>query len=103
MTNPEPNCISEHRDDYGYTWIYHHSDDEPSDTLDAAIAVAPHVAGVEAAKDGKTYVVASLNAPSVAIYVLPFGHPMILNRALSIMYQLMPDGRSIRSPKPQRH
>jgi hypothetical protein len=103
MTGSATKCISEYRDDYGYVWSYEHSDDEPHDTLVASIMIASEVASLEAAKDGKTYVVASTNAPPVAVYALPFGHPMVSKAALSVMYQLTPDGRCIRLPKPKKH
>ena len=103
LTSSAANCISEQRDDYGYVWSYAHTPDEPHDTLVAATMIAGDVAAVEAAKDGKTYVVALMNAPSVAVYALPLGHPMIVNRALSIIYQLTPDGRCIRSPEPGKN
>lgn len=95
--------ISESRDEYGYIWTYRHSDDEPHDTLVAAIMIAAEVAATEARNEDQTYVVASAHVPSPVIYALPFGHPLIAGRALSIMYQLTADGRCIRSPKPQEH
>jgi hypothetical protein len=103
MTGSAENCIRERRDDYGYIWSYEHSDDEPHDTLVSAIMIAGDVAAEEAAKDGKTYVVASTNAPPVTVYVLPFGHPMISKEALSVMFQLTPEGRCIRMAKPKKH
>ena len=103
MSDSAANCISEYRDLYGYVWMYEHTPDEPHDTLVAAIMIAGDVAAMEAAKDNKTYVVASMDASSVAVYVLPFGHPMILKKAMSVMYQLTPDGRCIRTTKPKRH
>ena len=81
MSDSAANCISEYRDLYGYVWMYEHTPDEPHDTLVAAIMIACEVAGMEADKDGKTYVVASMEAPAAAIYVLPFGHPMISQKA----------------------
>jgi hypothetical protein len=103
MTGSATECISEYRDLYGYVWKYEHTPDEPHDTLVAAIMIAADVAAMEAAKDAKTYVVAAADPPSVAVYVLPFGHPMISNKALSVMYQLRPDGQCIRTPKPKKH
>jgi predicted Zn-dependent protease len=103
MTSSDANCISEHRDDYGYVWSYEHTPDEPHDTFVSAIMIAGDVAAEEAAKDRKTYVVALMNGPSVAVFALPFGHPMIVNRALSVVYQFTPDGRCIRSPKPWKN
>jgi hypothetical protein len=95
--------IASYHDDYGFVFIYEHSDDEPHETLLAATAIAMNVAADQAVKDGKTYIVASTTAPSYTVFVLPFGHPLIVQRALSIMNQLMPDGRRIRSPKPKKH
>ena len=103
MTGSASACISAYRDDYGFVWIYEHPHDEPHDTLVAAITIAGEVAAVEDARDGKTYAVASTNAPSVAVYALPFGHPMISKKALSVMYQLTPDGQHLRMPKPKKH
>jgi hypothetical protein len=103
MTSPESNCISEHRDDYGYVWMYEHTPDEPEDTMIAAIMIACEVAGMEADKGGKTYIVAATQPPSVAVYVLPFGHPMISEKAMSIMFQRAAGGQCIRMPKPKKH
>jgi hypothetical protein len=60
------------------------------------------LASDEAKKDGKTYVVALGTTPTV-LYLLPFGHPMITEKVLTVMYQLTPDGRSIRTAKPKKH
>ena len=65
--------------------------------------IACEVAGMEADKGGKTYVVASTEAPEAAIYVLPFGHPMISQKALGIMFQRASGGKCIRMPKPKKH
>lgn len=91
--------ISYH-DEYGFVAIYEHSDDEPRDTLLAATVMFMNVAAAQAVKEGKTYVVASTEAPSYTVFVLPLGHPLITERALSIMNQLMPDGRRVRIRKP---
>jgi hypothetical protein len=96
-------CIVSYNDEHGFVAIYEHSDDEPHETLFAATAMFMSVAAEEAVKGGKTYVVASTTDPSYTIFVLPFGHPLIEKRALSIMNQLMPDGRRVRSPKPKKH
>lgn len=101
MTSSE--TVLAYYDEYGYVWRYEHSDDEPDDTLEAAIMIAGDVASTEAAKDGKVYVIAAASAPSVAIYALPFGHPMISKNVLSIMFQLTPDGQCIRMQKPGKH
>ena len=103
MADSATNCISEYRDLHGYVWMYEHTPDEPHDTLVAAIMIACEVAGMEADKGGKTYVVASMEAPEAAIYVLPFGHPMISQKALSIMFQRASGGKCIRMAKPKNH
>jgi hypothetical protein len=96
-------CIVSYHDDYGFVFIYEHTDDEPHETLLAATAIAMNVAAEQAVKEGKTCVVASTTVPSYTVFGLPFGHPLIAKRALSIMNQLMPDGQRIRMPKPQKH
>ena len=101
MTDSE--TILAYYDEYGYVWRYEHSDDEPDETLEAAIMIACDVVGTEAVKDGKTYVVAIASAPSTAVYALPFGHPIISKNVLSIMFQLTPDGRCFRMQKPGKH
>jgi hypothetical protein len=101
MTSSEP--ILAYYDEYGYVWRYEHSDDEPAETLEAAIMIACDVVSTEAAKDGKTYVVALASAPSAAIYALPFGHPIISENALSILFQLTPDGRCFRVQTHGKH
>jgi hypothetical protein len=103
MTGSVTKSISEYRDLCGYVRRYEHTPDEPHDTLVAAIMIAGEVAGEEADKDGNTYVVAATNPPAVAVYVLPFGHPMISEKGLSIMYQRAAGGKCIRMPKPQKH
>jgi hypothetical protein len=96
-------CPLSYHDEYGFVAIYEHSDDEPHDTLLAATAMFMNVAAAQAVEEGKTYVVASTPVPSYTVFVLPFGHPLIEKRALSIMNQLMPDGRRVRSLKPKKH
>lgn len=100
-TTSEP--IVSYHDDYGFVFIYEHSDDEPYETLLAATAIAMNVAAEEAVKGRKTYVVASTTVPLYTVFVLPFGHPLIEKRALSIMNKLMPDGTRVRTPKPLKH
>lgn len=95
--------LSEYRDEFGYVWSYAHTADEPNETLQAALAMAMNVAAHLAVKEGKTYVVASTTAPSVTVFILPFGHAMIVQHALSVMNQLLPDGRRVRGPKPLKH
>lgn len=103
MTGSGTECISEYRDLYGYVWKYEHTPDEPEDTMVAAVMIACEVAGMEADKGDKTYVVARTNPPSVAVYVLPFGHPMISEKAMNVMFQRAAGGQCIRMKKPQRH
>lgn len=43
MTSSE--TILAYYDEHGYVWRYQHSDDEPDDTLEAAIMIAGDVAG----------------------------------------------------------
>src|SRR5208283_113944 len=45
-------CITERTDEHGYWWRYQHSNDEPRDTLTAAITIAGEVAANEARKSG---------------------------------------------------
>jgi hypothetical protein len=102
MTGSATKPISDYRDLYGYVCVYEHTPDEPFETLYAVSKIFCEVAGMEAKKDAKTYVVALGTTPTV-IYALPFGHPMISKKALSIMYQVTPDGQCIRMPQPQKH
>jgi len=103
MTSSASECISEYRDEHGYIWSYTHTPDEPTDTLLAATAIAANVAADLAVKERKTYVVAASTAPLVTVFILPFGHPMIVQRALSIIKQLLPDGGQIQGQMPRRH
>ncbi|HKM69290.1 MAG TPA: hypothetical protein VJX94_04295 [Stellaceae bacterium] len=89
-------CITERTDEHGYWWRYQHSNDEPRDTLTAAITIAGEVAANEARKSGKTYVVASTPMPAPAVYVFACDHPDASKSGISIMYQLTPGGQSIR-------
>src|SRR5262249_6257215 len=100
-TASEP--IVSYYDDYGFVFSYEHSDDEPEETLLAATVIAMNVAAEQAVKEGRTYVVASTPEPSYTVFVLPFGHPLIVKRALSVMNQTMPDGQRVRSRKPKKH
>src|ERR1700677_3595955 len=95
--------VVSYHDDYGFVFIYEHSDDEPHETLLAATAIAMNVAAEQAVKEGKTYVVASTTVPSYTVFVLPLGHPLIVKRALNIMNQLMPEGQRVRMRKPMKH
>jgi hypothetical protein len=74
-----------------------------TDTLLAATAMAANVAADLAVKERKTYVGAASTTPLVTVFILPFGHPMIVQRALSVIKQLLPDGGQIQDPKPRRH
>ena len=65
--------IVSYQDDYGFVFIYEHSDDEPHETLLAATAIAMNVAAEQAVKEGRTYVVASTTVPLYTVFVLPFG------------------------------
>jgi hypothetical protein len=103
MGSSASECISEHRDEYGYVWSYTHTPDEPTDTLLGATAMAANVAADLAVKERKTYVVAATTAPLVTLFILPFGHPMIIERALHVIKQLLPDGGHIPGQKPRRH
>ena len=102
MTSSVTDTIPHYYDLFGFVAMYEHTPDEPFETLYAAQKVFCEVAGIEAKKDGKTYVVALGTTPTV-LYLLPFGHPMITEKALSIMYQLTPGGRRISMPKPKKH
>lgn len=95
--------IIDYHDEHGFVAIYEHTDDEPHETLLAATAMFMSLAADQAVKEGKTYVVASTTVPTRAVFILPFGHPLIQQRALSIMTQLMADGQRVRSPKPKKH
>jgi hypothetical protein len=57
-----------------------------------AIRVAGEVAADEARKSGKTYVVASTPQPSPAVFVLARNHPELAAIAMSVMYELTPEG-----------
>jgi hypothetical protein len=103
MTASDSECISEYRDEYGYIWSYTHTPDEPNDTLLAATAMAADVAADLAVKERKTYIVAATTSPLVTVFILPFGHPMIAQRALNIIKQLLPDGGHIPGPMPRKH
>lgn len=102
-TGSAPECISEYRDEHGYIWSYTHTPDEPPETLIAATAMAANVAADLAVKEQKTYVLAVTTAPSVTVFILPFGHPIIMQRALSVIKQLLPDRGHIPGPKPRKH
>lgn len=94
--------ITETITEQGYYWRYDHPPGEPDETLDAAIMMAVDVAAEEARKAGKTYYVTSTRAP-VALYIVRFDHPELLNPAMNIMFELTPEGKAIRRPKPVRH
>jgi hypothetical protein len=91
-------CITERETPHGYWWRYAHSQDEPDDTLKAAIRVAGEVAATEARKRGKTYYVASTPQPTAAVYVFACDHPDAGDAAINVMLELTPSGKSIRRP-----
>jgi hypothetical protein len=89
-------CITERETPDGYWWRYRHSEDEPEDTLTAAIMIAGEVAAEEARRRGKTYVVASAPQPSPALYVFACDHPDAGKAGISVMYEFTPAGERIR-------
>jgi hypothetical protein len=91
----ESDCITERQTAYGYWWCYQHSNDEPHETLLAAIRVAAEVAADKARESGKNYVVASTPQPSPAVYMFACDHPDPSNVGISIMYELTPEGDCI--------
>jgi hypothetical protein len=91
-------CITERETPFGYWWRYTHSDDEPKNTLTAAIMVAGEVAATEARKRGKTYLVASTPKPAPAVYVFASGHPDAGDPAINVMFEFTPAGERIRRP-----
>jgi hypothetical protein len=96
-------AITQNTTAHGYYWRYDHPPDEPSETLDWAISIAGIVAGDEARKTGKSHYVASTPQPCPAVYVLPCDHPELSTVAMSVMFELTPEGECIRRPKPTRH
>jgi hypothetical protein len=92
----EPDCITERETPYGYWWRYAHSDDEPQDTLTAAIMIAGDVAATEARTRGKTYYVARAASGADAIYVFACDHPDARNAAINVMFEFTPAGERIR-------
>ena len=71
----KPGCITEHETPHGYWWRYQYSNNEPHDTLTAAIMVAGEVAATEARKRGNTYYVARAACGNDALYVFACDHP----------------------------
>lgn len=94
-------CITERETPHGYWWRYTHSQDEPDDTLTAAIMVAGQVAAEEARKRGKTYCVASTPQPAAAVYVFASDHPDARDAAINVMFEFTPAGERIRRPGPR--
>ena len=94
-------CITERETPFGYWWRYTHSQDEPDDTLTAAIMVAGQVAAEEARKRGKTYLVASTPQPKAAVYVFACDHPDARDAAINVMFEFTPAGERIRRPGPR--
>jgi hypothetical protein len=95
MVSAKIRCITERRDAHGYYWRYTPSPGEPEETLDMAIRIATMVAGKEANRSRKTYVVASTSQPSPAVFVLARNHPELAAIAMSVMYELTPEGECI--------
>jgi hypothetical protein len=95
-------CITEIQTKHGYWWRYLHSAGEPQETLRMAIRIAGDVAADEARKSGKTYVVASAPQPEPAVYVFAWDHPDRQNGAISVMFEMTPQGECIRH-KPALH
>jgi hypothetical protein len=93
-TADEPDCIIERRDANGYYWRFQDSPGEPLATSVAAVRVAATVAQDEARKSGKTYLVAMTTEP--AVYALPFDHPEFSPVAMTVLYELTPEGECIR-------
>jgi hypothetical protein len=77
-------CITERETPHGYWWRYAHSDDEPQDTLTAAITIAGDVAATEARRRGKTYYVARAAYGADAIYVFACDHPDARNAGINV-------------------
>jgi hypothetical protein len=89
MVSAKTRCITERRDADGYYWRYTRSPGEP------AIRIATMIAGKEANRSGKTYVVASTPQPSPAVFLLARNHPALAAIAMSVMYELTPEGECI--------
>ncbi len=87
--------------EYGYYARYEHSPGEPDDTLTAAIMFAVEIASAEARKTGKTHYVTSTPVPK-AVYLLRADNPELTMVAMSVMYELTPDGKVIKRTKPTR-
>jgi hypothetical protein len=86
---------------HGYWWRYSHSDDEPADTLTAAIMIAGEVAAEEARRRGKTYLVARAAGGADAVYVFACDHPDARNAAINVMFEFTPAGARIPRPGPR--
>ena len=91
-------CITARETPHGYWWRYRHSDDEPQETLQAAIMIAGDVAATEARKRGKTYYVARAASGADAIYVFACDHPDASEASLNVMFEFTPAGTHIRRP-----
>jgi hypothetical protein len=96
--NNEAGCISERETPHGYWWRYRHADNEPEDTLLAAIRIAGEVAATEARKRGKTYYVARAASGEDAVYVFACDHPDASEAAVNVMFEFTPAGERIRRP-----
>ena len=88
--------VTERHTAFGTWWRYTHAQDEPDDTLKAAIRVAGEVAATEARKRGKTYLVASTPLPMAAVYIFASDHPDAADPAINVMLEPTPSGESIR-------
>ena len=95
---PTPACITTRETPYGLWWRYRHAEGEPDATLTAVIMIACEVAGAEARRRGKTYVVASTPRPDTAVYVFACDHPDARAVAFNLMFEFTPDGQRIRHP-----
>jgi hypothetical protein len=88
--------------EYGYYARYEQSPDEPSETLTMAIRVAVEIGAAEARKTRKIHYVTSTPVP-FAVYVLRADNPELTMVAMSVIYELTPDGKVIQRAKPIRH
>ena len=91
-------CITAGETPHGYWWRYRHSDNEPQETLEAAIMIAGDVAAMEARKRGKTYYVARAASGADAIYVFACEHPDAREASVNVMFEFTPAGTRIRRP-----
>jgi hypothetical protein len=97
MSETRQQTITERETPHGYWWRYRHTDNEPQDTLLAAIMLAGEVAANEARKRGKTYCVARAASGDDAVYVFGCDHPDARDAAVNVMFEFTPAGERIRS------